>query len=175
MSKVVDGFWWLVESVAGWCLKILFKILHKELTPEIEENFLQLVRFCVVGVSNTFVSYAILMVSLLAIKATGLNIKYDYVLANGISFVLGVAWSFFWNNKYVFVVGEGEKRSIFKALLRSYVSYSFTSLFLSSVLLIVWVQGLGISEFVAPFINLIVTVPINFLVNKFWAFKKEER
>lgn len=57
---------------------------------------------------------------------------YDYLIATGIGFVLSVLWSFFWNNKFVFTVGEGEKRSVLKALLKTYVSYSFTGLFLNS-------------------------------------------
>ena len=28
-----------------------------------------------------------------------------------------------------------------------------------------------VSEFVAPIINLLISVPINFVINKFWAFR----
>ena len=66
---------------------------------------------------------------------------------------------------------EGQQRSMWKALLKTYVSYSFTGLFLCTALLVLWVQVLHISEFVAPLINLVVSVPVNFLINKFWAFK----
>lgn len=175
MSKIIDGFWRIIEAVAGWCLKILFKILHRELTSEIEQDFLQFVRFGVVGVSNAVVSYVILTGSLLVLRNTGLIEDYAYIVANAIAFILGVAWAFFWSNKYVFTVKEGENRSIFKALIKTYISYSFTSLFLSSALLILWIEVLGISEFVAPIINSIIGVPINFTINKFWSFKKEER
>ena len=34
-----------------------------------------------------------------------------------------------------------------------------------------WIDACGVSEYVAPIINLLVTVPLNFLLNKFWAFK----
>ena len=60
-----------------------------------------------------------------------------------------------------------------KALVKTFISYSFTGLFLSSVLLVLWVQVMHISEFVAPIINLLVTVPLNFIINKLWAFKKD--
>lgn len=162
-----------METIACWCLRLLFRILRWELTPAIEKNFLQFVRFGVVGASNTAVAYGIYLVTLLAIKSVGIWIKYDYLIANVMSFLLSVAWSFFWNNKYVFTIGDGEKRSIWKSLIKSYISYSFTSLFLSSILMVLWVQVLGISEFFAPFMNLFVNVPINFLISKFWAFKKE--
>jgi len=172
MKKVVDWFWWLVEVVAAWCLRILFKILHKELSQEVEQNFLQFVRFLVVGVSNTVVSYVLLTGSRLILESFGF-VEYAYIIANAIAFVLGVAWSFFWNNKYVFKAEDGEHRSIFKALIKTYITYSFTGLFLSSILLVFWIEVCGISKFVAPLINSIIGVPINFVINKFWSFKKE--
>ena len=95
----------------------------------------------------------------------------DYLAAQGVAFVLSVLWSFYWNQKTVFVLKEGQQRSMWKALLKTYVSYSFTGLFLCTALLVLWVQVLHISEFVAPLINLVVSVPVNFLINKFWAFK----
>ena len=91
--------------------------------------------------------------------------------AQVIAFVLSVAWSFYWNNKMVFVKEEGQQRSIWKSLMKTYISYSFTGLFLNSILLVLWVQVLHISEFIAPIINLVISVPVNFLINKFWAFK----
>lgn len=172
MKKVIDGFWWLVETVAAWCLRLLFKILHKELPAELEENFLQFVRFLVVGVSNTIVSYVLLTGSRLLLEAGGF-VKYAYIIANAIAFVLGVAWSFFWNNRYVFKAEEGEERSIFKALIKTYITYSFTGLFLSSILLVLWIEVCGMSKFIAPLLNSIIGLPINFLINKFWSFKKE--
>ena len=73
----------------------------------------------------------------------------------------------------MFTLQEGEERSAVKALVKTFISYSFTGLFLSSVLLVLWVQVMHISEFVAPIINLLVTVPLNFIINKLWAFKKD--
>ena len=68
---------------------------------------------------------------------------------------------------------EGERRSLFPALIKTYVSYSFTGLFLNSLLMFLWVRVFHISEYLAPIFNLLISVPINFLINKFWAFKKE--
>ncbi len=110
---------------------------------------------------------------LLCLRALGLWKEYDYLAATAAGFVLSVLWSFFWNNKFVFTVKEGEQRSVWKALARTYLSYSFTGLFLNSVLMVLWVDMLHISEFLAPVINLLFNVPVNFLINKFWAFKKE--
>ena len=102
-------------------------------------------------------------------------VNYDYLLGTVISFILSVLWSFYWNNKMVFVQQEGEERSIWKALLKTYISYSFTGLVLNNILLFIWVNIFHISEFIAPIINLLVSVPLNFIINKFWAFKGNHR
>lgn len=99
--------------------------------------------------------------------------QYDYLFAQIAGFVISVLWSFYWNSKMVFTLEEGKQRSVWKALVKTFVSYSFTGLFLNSFLLLLWVKVLGISEFIAPLINLLVTVPLNFIMNKLWAFKND--
>ena len=74
----------------------------------------------------------------------------------------------------VFTNKEGEKRNLFSALMKTYATYGFTGLFLSEVLLMLWVNKLGINEYIAPIINLLVTVPLNFLMQKYWAFKEKD-
>ena len=93
-------------------------------------------------------------------------------IAQLIMFLLSVLWSFYWNNKIVFKAEKSEHRNLGLILMKTYVSYAFTSLFLSEVLLLLWVNVLKISEYIAPIINLIITVPLNFFIQKLWAFKK---
>ena len=45
--------------------------------------------------------------------------------------------------------------------------------FVAFVLSVLWVQVFHISEFIAPIINLLVSVPLNFIINKFWAFREK--
>ncbi|MST75609.1 GtrA family protein [Roseburia sp. MUC/MUC-530-WT-4D] len=172
MNKLGNMCWNLIEKIVRWCLKILFRIIHKDLDETIIEAFLQFVKFGIVGVSNTIISYVLYAGCLLIFRGIGILTGIDYIVAQVIQFILSVLWSFYWNNKYVFELKKGEKRSLWKSLLKTYVSYSFTGLFLSSILLVLWVQILGISEFIAPIINLLISVPLNFIINKFWAFKK---
>lgn len=172
MNKLGNICWNLIEKIVRWCLKILFRIIHKDLDETIIEAFLQFVKFGIVGVSNTIISYVLYAGCLLIFRGIGILTGIDYIVAQVIQFILSVLWSFYWNNKYVFELKKGEKRSLWKSLLKTYVSYSFTGLFLSSILLVLWVQILGISEFIAPIINLLISVPLNFIINKFWAFKK---
>lgn len=139
------------------------------------KSIIQFIKFGIVGVSNTLISYVLYSGGLIVFREACLFGQADYLIAQIVAFVVSVAWSFYWNNKFVFKMEAGKKRSIWKALLKTYISYSFTGLFLSSILLILWVQIFRISEFIAPIINLLITVPLNFIINKFWAFKQSNK
>ena len=166
--------WKYLDAVVRKIFQVLFMVLNKHYTDEIHESIMQFVKFGIVGVSNTVISYVLYAVTLLGLQKAGLIPKVDYLVAQVVAFVLSVLWSFYWNNKFVFTMEEGQSRNMWKALAKTYVSYSFTGLFLNSLLLILWVKVLGISEFIAPIINLLISVPLNFIINKFWAFKTKE-
>ncbi len=138
------------------------------------KSLIQFVKFGIVGVSNTVISYLLYTFSLLAMRRIGIFRSIDYLVATVVAYVLSVLWSFYWNNRMVFVVEEGQKRNLWKALFKTYISYSFTGLFLNSVLMVLWVQIIHVSEFIAPILNLFISVPVNFIINKFWAFKTED-
>lgn len=165
--------WIFIRKVMRIILDCLFKLFNRQLTDDQFDAFLQFVKFGIVGVSNTLISYVLYTGCLLLFKTYSIFENCDYLIAQGISFVLSVLWSFYWNNKYVFKVETGKSRNLFAALIKTYISYSFTGLFLSSALLVLWVDVLKINEFIAPLINLIISVPLNFLINKFWAFKNK--
>lgn len=135
-------------------------------------GLIQFAKFGIVGVTNTILSYA-LNVGVLFILMP-FDLSFDYLVANVISFVISVLWSFYWNNKYVFNVGNGEKRVLWKTLIKTYISYGFSGIILNNILSWLWITIIGISKFIAPLINLIVSVPLNFFINKWWAFKTED-
>lgn len=149
----------------------MLNLMKKVLSDEKRVLCIQFLKFGVVGVSNTVISYVIYVVSLLIFQKLDILSQVDYIVSQIIAFMLSVAWSFYWNNKIVFTVEEGKERSWWKALLKTYVSYSFTGLFLNSILIVLWIQVFHISEFIAPIINLLFSVPLNFILNKFWAFR----
>ncbi|WP_026499159.1 GtrA family protein [Butyrivibrio sp. WCD2001] len=173
MSKTGNIFWNIIETIAGAVFRVLFGIVGKEYTDTAHESLMQFVKFGIVGVSNTVISYVLYTMTLIGLRAIGLFPGYDYLIATVVAFVLSVLWSFYWNNKMVFVMEEGQSRNLWKALIKTYISYSFTGLFLNSVLMVFWVQIVHVSEFIAPIINLLISVPVNFIINKFWAFKTE--
>ena len=105
----------------------------------------------------------------MALRDAGLS--WDYIAGNVTAFLLSVLWSFYWNNKYVFAQDGGAERVWWKALLKTYLCYGFTGILLNNVLSWIWITKLGISKFAAPLINLIISVPLNFMLNKLWAFQ----
>lgn len=168
-------FWNCIENVIYTALNFFYRLWGKELSNNTFLVFMQFVKFGIVGFSNTIISYILYLGGLILLQKFRLFENVDYLLAQLVAFAISVLWSFYWNNRFVFVIQNEEKRSLWKALLKTYISYSFTGLFLNSILLIFWVQIVHISEFIAPIINLLITVPINFIMNKLWAFKQNEK
>ena len=119
----------------------------------------QFVKFGIVGLSNTLISlgvyYSLVMIGLY------------YIAAHAIAFALSVLNAYYWSSKFVFKQSKGNRKW---RLAKVYTVYGFTFL-LSVGLLYTLVEILGVSELIAPLINLCITVPLNFLLNKFWAFR----
>ena len=122
------------------------------------ESVIQFVKFSVVGLSNTVIS--------LFVYYLFLWLEFNYLIANTLSWVISVFNAFYWNNKYVFK----NENTWLKALIRTYLSYGF-SFILGSVLLALLVELFHVAQELAPLAVLVVTIPLNFLMNKFWTFR----
>ena len=112
------------------------------------------------GLSNTIINLAIYYLLVF--------LGCYYIIANIIGFLISVLNAYYWNNKYVFA--RNEKNNTPKKLLKVYISYGSTFL-LSNILLYLMVDIWHVSEYIAPIINLCITIPLNFILNKLWAFK----
>ena len=145
------------------------RLFGREISDSRLDTLVQFIKFGVVGASNTVISYVLNILVLLLLKP--FHLSWDFIAGNAVAFVLSVLWSFYWNNKYVFAAGESRRRSVWRTLLKTYAAYAFTGIVLSNMLSYVWINVLGISKFVAPLINLVISVPLNFIINKLWAFK----
>ena len=97
----------------------------------------------------------------------------EYFYAQIVMFILSVLWSFYWNNKAVFRQKDGEERNWPIALLKTYVSYAFTCLILSELLMYLEIEKWGWNDTISPLINMLITTPINFIIQKFWAYKNK--
>ncbi len=119
---------------------------------------IQFIKFGIVGLLNTAIGF----VTYYYFLWLGLH----YMVANILSWVVSVFNAFYWNNKYVFKTTN----SWIKALCKTYLSYA-ASFFIGSIILYFLVSCGNVSELIAPFIVLFITIPLNFILNKFWAFK----
>ena len=172
MKEIGNRIWINLQKIIQF---FLCQLLRLKISDIQWENLLQFIKFGIVGLSNTLISYLLYLISLIVFQKLGILENIDYLVAQVIAFILSVLWSFYWNNKYVFGTEENEERNLVKALIKTYVSYAFTGLFLNSILSLLWVEVLHWSKLIAPVINLLVSVPLNFIINKFWAFKGNKK
>lgn len=126
------------------------------------EKWVQFIKFGIVGVSNTVLSLVIYYV------IVAINPDY-YLLANCVSWIGGVANSFFWNNRYVFKSQRNGIKDVLARLCKTYIVYGSTFL-LTTVLLYLEVDVFEMSELYAPVANLVISIPLNYVLNKKWAF-----
>ncbi len=157
--KLFTKLWELFEKVVLAVIGFILRIFGKKLTEEQEKSFMQFVKFCLVGVSNTAISLIVYYIFVL------INPKL-YIIGNAVGFIASVLNAYFWNSKFVFKK-EDEKA---KTIVKTFVAYG-TNLVIGTVLLYLFVDILSISEFIAPLLNLIVTIPLNYILNKFWVMK----
>lgn len=129
-------------------------------------SILQFIKFGIVGLSNTALSYVVFTILVL--------LGTHYLIANAISFVAGVSNAFYWSNKYVFKKGVNEKRGLLQSLLKTFMAYGFTGLILNSLMLYLFVEKYNISSLIAQALCLLITVPLNYILNKYWSFKTKE-
>lgn len=154
--------WNFVEKIIKFFLLDLF---HLSFLEKKWDGFIQFIKFGIVGLSNTAISY---IVYLIAVKMGAY-----YLLASVLGFVISVINAFYWNNKYVFEKKENETRSIFRSFCKTFVAYAGTGLILNNILLIIQIDILNWSKVIAPLINLVITIPLNFILNKLWAFRSK--
>ena len=127
------------------------------------EDLIQFLKFGIVGVSNTLIS--------LIVYYAVLWINQDWYLAgNVLGWVVSVANAYFWNHRYVFRTKTEQILQRLKELGRTYLSYGATFL-ISTLLLYLEIEMAGWSAILCPVVNLLITIPLNFILNKFWTFK----
>lgn len=166
---VLKKIWKILENILHF---IIYRIFHVKLNDSQWKTLIQFVKFGIIGLSNVIVSYVFYLAFLLLFQKSKIFPSTDYLVAQILGFALSVLWSFYWNRKCVF---DADQESVpwLQALIKTYISYGITGFGLNTLLSFVWVEMLGVSKMIAPIINSLVSVPINFVLNKFWAFKQK--
>ena len=127
----------------------------------------QFIKFSIVGVINTFIDLAVYYFCLYALSL-------HYQVSTLFGFLVSVTNAYLLNGLFVF--SNGQKKSLsqnLKTYLKTVLGYASTYL-LSVFLMWLWVDVLHIPAGIAPLLRLIITVPLNYIINKFWTFKRKE-
>ena len=130
----------------------------------------QFIKFGLVGVSNTLISYVVEMLCYYVLFTGMANEQLKIVLTTLLAFVISVTNSFILNNRFVFRAEEKQTPGqIAKAYGKTVLCYALTGIVLAPILRL-WLVGMNIPYWAASLMSLIVTIPLNFVMNKFWAF-----
>jgi dolichol-phosphate mannosyltransferase len=124
------------------------------------QNWLELIKFCVVGASGYAVNLGV-YVGLL--KGAGVH----YLLAAACSFVVAVSNNYFWNRHWTFREWRGH---LYYQGLR-FLTVSLVALGMNLALLRVLV-ALGAGKIVGQAIAIVLVVPFSFTANKLWSFRR---
>ena len=122
----------------------------------------QPIRFLFVGGLNTLVGYGV--------YALLLYIGVNYLIANTISTIIGVAHSYLWNRFFTFKSKNKALKEITK-----FVSVYIISYLIGMCTLYIFKDKLNISAYLAGLINLVITTLISYFGHKYISFRDESK
>ena len=128
------------------------------------ENWLQLIRFCLVGASGYVVNLAVYT---LLLKVVGVH----YLLAATASFFVAVTSNYTWNRLWTF---RGQRGHVAYQGLR-FLVISTIALVANLVILHVLVDFADLGKVLAQAIAIVLVTPWNFVGNKLWSFGRGSR
>lgn len=139
-----------------------------------KENLIQFIKFGLVGVSNTLISYGVEMLGFYVLfRNATWNGNVKIFVVSLLAFVVSVTNSYYWNSRYVFKTGAAQNfKSHAVRYIKTFLCYSVTGLILSPALKMA-IQRVGIPYWLTSMLVLVVSVPLNYVMNKLWAFKEE--
>jgi putative flippase GtrA len=123
------------------------------------QNWLQLLRFCLVGASGYVVNLAVFVVLL---KGFGVH----YLLAATCSFLVAVTNNYTWNRLWTF---RGQRGHVAYQGLR-FLIVSVIAL-VANLLVLHGLVQLGLGKVPAQALAIILVTPLNFVGNKLWSFR----
>jgi dolichol-phosphate mannosyltransferase len=122
-------------------------------------NWMQLVKFSVVGASGYVVNLAVYTTLVHAFTV-------HYILAAILAFCVAVTNNFLWNRHWTFAAREGHMG--FQAA--RFLTVSMLALGFNLVVLEVLVSAAGAEKVLAQAIAILAATPLNFIGNKLWSF-----
>ena len=124
-----------------------------------QHNWVQLVKFCLVGGSGYVVN---LIVFTVAFEVGNLH----HLVAATLAFAVAVTNNFWWNRHWTFAARQGHAG--FQAA--RFLAVSVGAFLVAATILELLVTGWGVSEVPAQAVSVVAATPLNFLGNKMWSF-----
>jgi putative flippase GtrA len=112
----------------------------------------EFLRFIVIGGVNTVLSYGIYVAT---------NLIVPYIAAYTISMIAGILISYILNARFVYRTSLSLSRAV------AYPLVYLVQYLVGVGTLYLLVQMLGVSKYLAPFLVVIVTIPITFVLSRF--------
>ena len=124
-------------------------------------NWVQLFKFGAVGASG-YVVNLVIYTSLL--RGAGLH----YLAAATCSFLVAASWNYWWNRHWTFAHQKG---SFAYQGMRFFV-VALLGLLVNQIWLVLFLDVLGLGKIVSQAIAIILVMPLNFVGNKLWSFRR---
>jgi putative flippase GtrA len=119
----------------------------------------QFVKFGIVGVSNTLLTFAVYT---LLLKVVGVW----YLAASAIGFVVGAVNGFLLNRRWTFRGHVGDALTPLRwAIVQG------CGLALNEGLLYLWVAGIGLDKLIGQALAIAIVTTVTFFVNRTWTFR----
>lgn len=155
-------------------------MMEKLYQTSLYKKYGQFVQFCIVGGTNFLVSLLVYSGVLFLFRMFP-EFRFTEILqddttikaqiANVLAFVISVLNAYVLNRIWVF--RKEAKKTGKGAIVRFFSSYVFTFT-LSMFLTWFWINVTCFSEFIVPFLNVLITTPLNFLLSKFFTFREKK-
>lgn len=168
-----NGFEWLVRTVMGF----LLRLVHIEWDEEQWQKFMQFVIFCLVGVANAVVNFVTYTVVLFLFELCGwdgvlFGIRDCHIhLSTFFGLIAMIFNSYFWNRRVTFRDQGSESTKEGAVFLKVAVTYGVVLLLQLLLTRLLWRGLFSLPELLVNPLNQICTLPVSFLLNKFWAYR----
>ncbi len=147
-----------------FCLQKIASLFKITITDEKWNVCEQFIKFALVGCSNAVVTLIIYNIIVFFFG------EGCYIVGQTLGYIAGIINSYFWNSRLVFENTDQPKtKSFFKMFICYLVTY-----FLQIGLLYAFVNFFKLSAFISPILAILITTPINFIINKLWAFNEHK-
>ena len=133
------------------------RLLHGMRRPA---NWLQLVRFSIVGASGYAVN---LILYALLVRKLGV----EYLVAETVAWIVAAANNFVWNRHWTFKARHGQVH----AQAARFFVITLLALGFNLLVLRILVESAGMDKIVAEVLALAASTPLNFIGNKLWSFR----